>query len=103
MLTHFIHKPESLKQARDEFNAEALNDDPAASLYHLDINVSLKVMMKLEYLNRVMCEALRFESPKVTTSAIVLLESVQLGDFNFAKGDVIQNFLHGLHHNENEW
>jgi len=79
------------------------NESFSTDKSYLDKAVSLEATMEFEHLNRVMNEALRFECPASSATGVTLLEDVQLGKYHFKKGDVILNFLHGVHHNENEW
>ena len=59
--------------------------------------------MDLEYLNRVMNEALRYESPVAVPTSVYCLDDMQLGKYNFKKGDLIAPFFYGVHMNESEW
>ena len=107
MLTHFIHKPDSLERAREQFKAVAaeLYPEETYSLDRsfLDKTVTLDSLMDLEYLSRVVNEALRYESPASVPTTVVCLDDMQLGNYNFAKGDLIIPSFYGVHMNENEW
>ena len=59
--------------------------------------------MDLEYLNRVMNEALRYEPPVSVPTTVYCLDDVQLGNYKFEKGDFIIPNFYGLHMNESEW
>lgn len=47
-----------------------------------------------------MNEALRMESPAVIATPVYLKCDMELGDYQFKKGDVISTNFYGLHHNE---
>lgn len=92
MLTHFIHSPASLKQARNEFETvarehypcESTATDQTESKVHQDYlnkTVTLEVTQDLEHLNRVMCEALRFDCPAPLSSLYFLKEDAKLGKY----------------------
>ena len=51
----------------------------------------------------VMNEALRYESPAPMATPVYLKQDMQLGKYQFLKGDVIVNSFYGLHFNGDEW
>ena len=85
--------------------AAELYPDEAYSLERsfLDKTINLETIMDLEYLSRVMNEALRFETPGSVATPVLCLDDMQLGKYNFAKGDLIIPFFYGVHMNESEW
>ena len=67
MLTHFVHKPESLQKARDQFKkaAEELSPEKVFSneQSYLDEVVKIDLIQELEHVSHVMNEALRLDPP----------------------------------------
>ena len=107
MITHFVHKPDSLKKTRDELKKVTLELFPdetySNDCAYLGEVMKIEVFQELEYLSTVVNEALRFEPPATVTTPQFLKTDCKLGNYEFKKGDVIANHIYGLHMNSNEW
>lgn len=107
IVTHFVHKPESLKKTRDEFRKVVEEEFPdqvySKDRAYLDEVCMIDVIQELEHLGCVVNEALRFEPPAVIATPLILSQDVKLGDYEFKKGDALAVHIYGLQMNESEW
>ena len=65
--------------------------------------MTLETAANLEFLNWVVCETLRFQSPASSTSFYEFTQDTKIGNFRVRKGDEFTISLNGLHHNGEEW
>ena len=72
-------------------------------LKHLKENVTLEKAANLEFLNWVVCETLRFQSPATSTSIYIFTQDTKIGNLRVRKGDEFMIKLDGLHFNGEEW
>jgi cytochrome P450 len=109
-VSHFIKSPDSLARIRDEFNSvkdEALKDDSSLKIADREAFlrkfVTLERVQDLEYLNCVMQEVLRWESPAQNTSQFEVTEQFTMRGVTYPKGTQFNFTMNGLHMNSKEW
>ena len=107
IITHFVHKPDSLKKVRDELKKvtqEQFPDEVSSNdCAYLNAVMKVEVFQDLEYLSTVINEALRYESPVTLCTSLRLKADCKLGAYEFKKGDIVAHHVYGLHMNGSEW
>ena len=109
-MNHLIKTPESLATVREQFNKvkqEAFERDPTLAdkplNQMLDELVTVDNVQTLDFLDWVIKEALRVETPVQSSSHFEILEDLTAGKFHFKKGDLIMPAFFALHHNSKYW
>jgi cytochrome P450 len=110
IVSHFVKNKASLARVRKEFAAVKqayIEENPElknlSTEEQLHKTVNLENCQDLEYLNMVIQETLRYESPAQTTGHFDILEDFKAGKYQFRKGDVVLCHMPGLHYNTKEW
>ena len=65
--------------------------------------INLENIQDMPYTGLVVTEALRYQSPAVSTSRYFVLQDIKIGNLTLYKDDFIQIYIEGLHHNSKEW
>ena len=96
IIGHFATDTESLEEVRREFReqiAENSERNGSALVDYLGKVVTLADCQELDYLNMVICEALRVNPPVPSSSMYTVTKDTKLGRYNFRAGDsLVVNF-----------
>lgn len=113
MIGHFATDAESLAEVRQEFDqkigrwpglAKRSGGSEGETLgAYLDKVVTLTDCQELDYLNMVICEALRVSPPVPSSSMYMVTQDARLGKYDFRAGDSLVVNFSGLHMSASEW
>lgn len=102
--------PASLARIRAEFDSvfeTACEEEPALKgLPRREMMrrfLSVDNLNDMDFLNRVICEALRWQAPVGGSSNFLAQADIQLGKYKLLKGDGAQVMIYGLHFNSTQW
>jgi len=97
IINHFCKDPKSMQRVRDEF--DSLTNGRQYTLDRDSLikeNLTFENSHDLEYLNRVVAEATRFEPSVQSPSHVTALADFKAGKYHVVKGTSILVWSHGL-------
>ena len=103
LISHFATDPHSLSKARAEFLAQVPSEGQWSKRESLQKFVTYDCLQKLEYINTVIMECLRFNPPSQNTTEQWYSKDVKLGHLEIKARDAVAVSINALHFNKNEW